>query len=109
MIVIQMQVYLWRPVDNEKALFYKALLTLYVHRNACFIFYMWYNVVMFPCSESQANDIIAEEKAYKEWEKKHRNWIFSLSSEKRKQEEWKKLYPQRGSDDSYLDSTLGIW
>jgi len=40
------------------------------------------------------NEINAEEKAYKKWERERKNSILSMTNAQRKQEEWNELYPK---------------
>lgn len=44
--------------------------------------------------EDSVNTLVAEDRAYRNWEREEKNKIFHMVSEQRKQEAWNKLFPQ---------------
>lgn len=64
---------------------------------------------MFPHDEDSANDIVYEDRAYSKWEREEKNRILRIPNQKRKAEEWKKLFPPYTQDDSFLESDSGVW
>lgn len=53
------------------------------------------------------NEIAAEERAYRQWERKEKNRILNMHNEERKSEEWHKLFPPLTEpDDSYLEGNI---
>jgi hypothetical protein len=54
-------------------------------------------------------EIKAEERAYRTWEYKVKNWILSMANGERKQRLWAKYFPPRTEpDDSYI-KTNSVW
>jgi len=58
--------------------------------------------------ESSANDVVLEERAYQTWVKDEKNRILSMNDSRRKQEQWRLLFPQVESSDDWLLSAK-VW
>lgn len=57
--------------------------------------------------EDSVKDIKAEERAYQTWVKDEKNRILGMTDSRRKQEQWRNLFPQVvGSDDWLLGAKV---
>lgn len=52
------------------------------------------------------NDLIAEEKGYKKWEREKRNEILAMHDPQKKQAKWRELFPIMTLDESYLAGNI---
>lgn len=59
--------------------------------------------------EDSVNDTVFEERQYQAEARKEKNRILAMTDSKKKQAEWKRLFPPYTQDDSYLESTSGVW
>lgn len=64
---------------------------------------------MYPLTEDDANDVVFEDRAYDRWVREEKNRILRIPNQKRKQEEWRKLFPTFVSDDSWLDVVSDVY
>jgi hypothetical protein len=57
---------------------------------------------MHIIDEDSVKDINNEERAYQTWVRERKNHILSMSDSRRKQEQWRNLFPQVVMSDDYL-------
>lgn len=63
----------------------------------------------YPYDEDSANTLVAEERAYKVWERERKNYILSLTDSVKKQKMWRELFPKWEQDETYLENNDGIF
>lgn len=56
--------------------------------------------------EKSANTVASEERVYRTWERAEKNRILNMTNTVKKQEAWKRLFPQMERSDDYLNGLV---